>query len=97
MTRGLPLSEVWRDQAGWTAARVRGVWPPDVGGGRHDLPGHADAAADLVSGHVVGRQPEDRRERHRLAAGAGPWELRDGVDVAAYVAAGDGDGGPERA
>lgn len=31
----------------------------------------------------VGGQPKDGRERHRVAAGAGAGELRDGVDLAA--------------
>ncbi len=50
---------------------MRRLWPPDLGDGRDGLPGHPDAAADLVPGHVVGRQPEDGGERDRVAAALG--------------------------
>src|SRR3984893_14848814 len=86
MARWLPVPEVRRREGvagGDGAPRVRRLWPSDLGDGRHDLPGYAHASADLVPGHVVGRQPEDGRERHRLAAGARAGELRDRLDLAA--------------
>ena len=45
---------------------VRGVWSADVGDGRHDPPGHADAAARLVSRDVGCHQSEDGDERPTL-------------------------------
>jgi hypothetical protein len=35
---------------------MRGLWLPNVGHRRDDLPGHADTVAGLVPRHVVGTQ-----------------------------------------
>jgi len=40
---------------------LRQVWSPNIRDGRHDISGHPQAAETLVSGNVVGDQPEDRR------------------------------------
>src|SRR5438309_1950502 len=79
MAERLPLSEVRRDQSVADrdgAVRVRRVRPADVGHGRHDLPGHADALADLVPRDVVGHQPEDWDQRPGLqqVLGLGSYE-----------------------
>ena len=67
---------------------VRRMWTADLRDRRDHFSGHAHAIDDVVSRDVVGDQPEDRRERAAIAAGAGPRELRDRLDVAAQVAAG---------
>ena len=56
------------------------VWLPDFGDSGDDLPGHANAFARVVSRHVVGDHPEERRQRIGAATSAGPEELRDGLD-----------------
>ena len=65
---------------------VRRLWPSDLGDGRHNLSGHAAAADDLVSCHMVGDQPEDRRECAGRPTHPRPGQLSDGLDVAAQVA-----------
>ena len=50
--------------------------PPDVGHGRHPLPGHAHALDDLVSGDVVGHHPEVGDER-RQAVAIGPRPFKE--------------------
>ncbi len=62
----------------------------DLADGRHGVPGHAQAAADMVSGDVVCHQSEERRQRARAATGARAGQLRDGLDLAAQAAPGDG-------
>lgn len=59
------MSQVRRRQglASGSAARVRRMWTPNVGDGRYGVSGHAHTTADVVPGHVVGHQPEDRRDR----------------------------------
>ena len=78
----------------WTMSdellRCRSCHATHVADGRHDLRGHAQAAADVVHGDVVRHQPEERRQRARAAAGAGARQLRDGLDLAAQAAPGDG-------
>jgi hypothetical protein len=93
MARRLSMSPM-RPPEGLAGSRapvaVRHVWAADLGDGWHDLPGHADAAADVVSRDVVRHQPEDGDERPDPATRPGPRELPDRVDVAAQVAAGHG-------
>ena len=72
------------------AAAMRRVWTADLGGGGHDLSRHAHPVAHVVPRHVVGQQSEDRGERQGAPAGLGVGELRDGVDLAAHIASGDG-------
>ena len=68
-------------------AGMRGLGIPVLGhGGRH-LPGHAHATAAMVSGDVVDDDPEERCQRSRAAARAGPEAVSDGLDMAAQVAA----------
>lgn len=89
---GIRLSAL-RIKEGVARARDLGmcrVRVPDVGDGGHDFPGYADSLAGLVSGHVVGDEPEERRQRAGPAASSGPEELRDGMDVAAQITSGNG-------
>ena len=81
------------DDVGWAAA-VPELSRAHLADGRHDLRGHAQAAADVVPGDVVRHQPEERRQRPRPAAGARAGQLRDRLDVAAQAAPGDGPAGP---
>ena len=67
---------------------------PVLGHGGHDLPGHAHAAAAVVSGDVVDDDPEERRQRSRVAACAGAEAISNGLDLAAQVAECDGAAGP---
>ena len=62
----------------------------DVADGWHGVPGYPQAAANVVSCDVVRHQSEERRQRARAAAGTGARQLRDGLDLAAQAAAGDG-------
>ena len=57
------------------AVSVRGLRLPDICDGWNDLSGHADAVARLVSRHVVGNNPEERRQRVGAATRAGAEEL----------------------
>ena len=52
------------------ALDVRQLWAPDVGDSGDNLPGYAHTVGDLVSGGVVGCQPEERRQRQEQP----PWE-----------------------
>lgn len=82
---GFCLSAV-RIAEGVASARALGMCPvrvPDVGDGGYDFPGYADSLAGLVSGHVVGDEPEERCQRAGPAASTGPEELPDGMDLAA--------------
>jgi len=94
LARRLSLPALWPSEgvAGprWSAVALRRLWSSDVGDRRNDFPRHADAAADVVSSHVVGHQPEDRRQCLGHAACARSRQLQDGVDLVAQVAAGDG-------
>jgi hypothetical protein len=64
--------------------------PPDLGYGRHDLPGYAQVAGGLVPGHVLAGEPKERRQRTWLADSLGVGKLQDGMDVAAQVSSCDG-------
>src|ERR1035441_6878732 len=46
-----------------------------IADGWNCVAGRAQAAADVVSRHVVRHQPEERRPRAGSAAGAWPWQL----------------------
>ena len=46
-----------------------------IADGWNCVAGHAQAAADVVSRHVVRHQPEERRQRAGSAAGARPGQL----------------------
>jgi len=50
---------------------VSRVLAPDVGDRGHDLPGHAEAAAALVPGHVVRDEHKERGQRSESPAPAG--------------------------
>ena len=69
---------------------VQRVPVPSVGYGGHDIRAIAFAADHLVSGDLVGEQPEERRECSGTATRAGLGELQDGMGHAAQVASGDG-------
>ena len=62
---------------------VRRLPPPDFGDSGNGFSGQPPASDSLVSGSVVGDQPEERSQRHGLAAGAGVKELQDGLDSVA--------------
>ena len=82
----VPVSALRRGQIVARAGNITGVcgvWEPDIGHCRDDISGHPDALVGLVSGDVVGDDAEERSQCPGLAAGVGPEELRDGLDVAA--------------
>ena len=57
------MSPLWRAESSAQPAGPAAVWAMRLSGfgdGGHDFPGHAPAAAHLVSDHVVGDQPEKR-------------------------------------
>ena len=66
-----------------TAVGVRWVPSPDFGDCGNDLSGQSPAIDLVVPGGVVGDQPEERSQRHGLAARVGVEELQDGLDDAA--------------
>ena len=56
------MSPLWRAESSAQPAGPAAVWAMRLSGfgdGGHDFPGHAPAAAHLVSDHVVGDQPEN--------------------------------------
>lgn len=65
------------------AAGMGGLSSPGFSDLGNDLSGQPTASDSMVSGGVVGDQPEERRQRHELTAGAGLEELQDGLDLAA--------------
>src|SRR5271166_5235962 len=65
-----------------------------VADSRHGVPGHPQAIADLVPCDVVHHQSEEWRQRPGLAAGVGPGQLRNGLDVDAQTAQSDGPARP---
>jgi len=87
------LSGVWRsscvaDEArSVDVCRVRASGLADRG---DDLPGHAQAAAGVVPGDVVGDDAEDGGQCVGTSTRVGAWDVLDGVDVAAQVAQSDG-------
>ena len=68
MAGRLPLSSLWSGEgmAGSRSVGVCRVWMPDFGDRRNDLPGHADSVTHVVSRHVVGDDPEERRQLQRV-------------------------------
>ena len=77
MARRVSLSAVWRGEVLAAAGRASAVWgvrSSSLGHRRDDLPGHAEPAAIVVSGYVVGGRPEERRQRLGSATGPGPEE-----------------------
>lgn len=58
-----------------SAVGVHGLRLPNFGYSGNDLPGYADAFADLVPRHVVGNDAEERRERVGTATSAGAKKL----------------------
>src|SRR5450432_1972749 len=74
---------------GVARARSVGMRPlrrSDFGDHRDDFSGHQDATTGVVSRHVVGDNPEERRQRLGSATRAGAEEVRDGLDVASQIA-----------
>ena len=51
---------------------------------------HPQTIGTVVSGHVVGDEPEERCQRARAAESLGTGQLRDGVDLVAQTSSGDG-------
>jgi hypothetical protein len=51
------------------------LWLPNFGDSRNNFPGHADSIASLVSRHVVGDDPEERRQCVGFATSAGVEKL----------------------
>jgi len=66
-----------------SAVGVRGVPSPEFGDSGNDLSGQPPSADLVVSSGVVGDEPEERSERHGLAARARLEELQNGLDHAA--------------
>ena len=64
------------------AVGMRGLSSPSFSNLRNDFSGQPTATDSMVSSGVVGDQPEERRQRHGLTAGAGLEELQDGLDLA---------------
>lgn len=86
------LASWLRVPALWRAEGVAGVgaavgvlWvpSPDFGDCGNDLSGQPPAIDPVVPGGMVGDQPEERSQRHGLAARVGLEELQDGLDDAA--------------
>src|ERR1019366_5063773 len=73
---------------------MQGVPWQHVADGRHSVPGHPQAVADMVPCDVVHHQSEEWRQRPGLAAGVGPGQLRNSMDVDAQTAQSDGPAGP---
>lgn len=59
---------------------------PDFGNGGYRLPRYAEAVEDVVPGHVVRDESEERSKRVGLAESAGAGQLSDGLDLAAQIA-----------
>ena len=76
------------------ALDVRELRAPDVGDRRHDLPGHAHVVGDLVPSCLVGRQPEERRQRAGTATSPRPGQLSNRMDVTAQASTCDGPAWP---
>ncbi len=79
MARWFSLSALW-GQSVLAGARctagMRGLWLSNFGDGGNDFSGHADPAADLVSGHVVVDYSEEWCQRLRSTkASAGAEEI----------------------
>src|SRR5271166_3512927 len=72
------------------AVALPGVPGADVADGWDGLSGHPKAVAHVVHGNVVCHQPKERRQCSGAATCSWPRQLRDGVDLAAQVAPGNG-------
>jgi hypothetical protein len=70
-----PLRRAENLAVAWGAAAVRGLRLSDLRDRWDDFPGHPQTADALVSGDLVGYEPEDRRQRHAAATGLGAGEL----------------------
>jgi len=83
---GILLSALWSSEGMASlgfAMGVRGLSSSNFGDSGDDFSRQSAAADIVVPGGVVGDQPEERRQRHGLTAGAGLEELQDGLDLAA--------------
>ena len=90
LATGFCVSPLWRAESSAQPAGPAAVWAMRLSGfgdGGHDFPGHAPAAAHLVSDHVVGDQPEKRGERTGTAKHLGSGKLPYRLGVAAQAAA----------
>ena len=65
------------------AVGMRGLSSPSFSDLGNDFSGQPTASDSMVSGGVVGDQPEERRQRHGFTARAGLEELQDGLGLAA--------------
>ena len=74
------------------ALDVRELRAPNVGDRRHALPGYAHVVGDLVPSCLVGRQPEERRQRAGTATSPRPGQLSNRMAVAAQASTCDGPG-----
>ena len=74
---GFPLFplRIGEGMAGSRSLAVCRVRLPDFGDRRNDLPGHTDSVTRVVSRHVLGDDPEERRQRVGAATSAGAEEL----------------------
>jgi len=82
---GFSLSALWigKSLAGARPVGVFGVWVPDVGNCRNDIPGHANSFAGVVPGYVVGDDSEERGQCIGAATGAGAERVSNSMDDAA--------------
>ena len=65
------------------AVGMRGLSSPGFSDLGNDFSGQPTASDSMVSGGVVGDQPEERRQRHGFTARAGLEELQDSLDAVA--------------
>lgn len=66
------------------------MWISSLRYGGNDLPSNANPSTRLVSSYVVDDGPEAQAQRLGSPAPAGPWQLQNGVVVAAETATRDG-------
>lgn len=91
---GVRVDEVLASQAGAGLPVVRRVRQASVGDLRDGVRGDSDAADPVVRGGLACVRDQERRVGPRPPEAARLGQLRDGVDVAAQAASGDGRAGP---
>ena len=95
------MPPLWRAaSSAQSSAGPAALWTMRLSGfgdGGHDFPGHSSAAAHLVSGDVVGDEPENRGECSGTAKHFGSGKLRHRLGAAAQAAASDGAAWPRTA
>jgi hypothetical protein len=80
------MSTVWPRHGVGGECHTLAVLPlrsPNFGHGGDGVSGYAEAVEDVVPGHVVRDEPEERSQCTRFAAGARPRQLSDRLGLAA--------------